>query len=350
MLSNVFINTTILLSFIFVMGQIFKDRTLHDSLSLRGKLVVGVITGILGMILMKYSLQVETFILDLRHLAIIIAAISGGPISITVAAIIISLARLVLFQTSSVVSTLASVSVLVVGLGCTIIINYVSSWTKRWIWLTLFCMVMACITLAFMTLNITVYIMYCTAFMVTAYIAYVSITYVDQSNGMSRFMEKQVTVDFLTGLLNVRQFDILLNQSIQQSEEKGEALSLLMLDIDHFKKVNDTYGHQAGDAVLQQIATILKEHSISKLAFRKGGEEFSLLLPNCTLVTAMEIGEKIRSAVEQHRFILPDERMISVTISIGASVYLNSSDEFIRKADEALYFSKHLGRNRVSML
>ncbi len=350
MISQVFVNIAILLSFIFVVGQVFRDRTLHDPLSLQGKLVVGVITGAFGIVLMNYSLEVETFILDLRHLAIIIAAIMGGPISTMVAAILISVARFTFFHTATFINKIAAVSVLGVGVGCSIIITFVSSWMKRWIWLLLFCMVMACITLVPMTSNILIYIMYCTSFMLTGYIAYLSITYVNQSNEIYRYTERQATIDFLTGLQNVRQFDILLNQYIEKSEESYQELALLMLDIDHFKKVNDTYGHQAGDAVLQQIASILKEHAFSNLAFRKGGEEFALLLPGCTSVMAIEIGEKVRSAVEQHGFVLPNESMISVTISVGVSVYSNSSEEFIRKADEALYCSKQLGRNRVSML
>lgn len=190
MISQVFVNIAILLSFIFVVGQVFRDRTLHDPLSLQGKLVVGVITGLFGIVLMRYSLEVETYILDLRHLAIIIAAITGGPVSTMFASILISVIRLTLFHTATFISQIAAVSILGVGVGCSIIVTIVSSWKKRWIWLMLFCMVMGCITLAPMTSNIPIYIMYCASFLLTGYITYLSITYVNQSNEIYRYMEK----------------------------------------------------------------------------------------------------------------------------------------------------------------
>ena len=120
------------------------------------------------------------------------------------------------------------------------------------------------------------------------------------------------------------------------------------------KKVNDTYGHQAGDEVLRQLGGLLISCSRpSDIVSRNGGEEFSLLLKNCSYSQALEIAERLRGIVENHRFSLPNGKELKITISLGASTYLETTqclEEFIKQADDTLYKAKRTGRNKVSAL
>lgn len=159
------------------------------------------------------------------------------------------------------------------------------------------------------------------------------------------------TTDTLTSLLNRRVFDERLHGEMQRSRRYGKSFSLLMLDIDHFKNVNDSYGHPVGDAVLKQLAAILKKQArdVDSVA-RYGGEEFVIVAPELNGSSAKLVGERIRKAVASAAFILPDGREIGVTVSIGIACYPHCADSveiMIERADQALYLAKHEGRNRV---
>ncbi|MBT9612330.1 MAG: diguanylate cyclase [Burkholderiales bacterium] len=159
------------------------------------------------------------------------------------------------------------------------------------------------------------------------------------------------TTDTLTSLLNRRALDERLHGEMQRSRRYGKSFSILMLDIDHFKKVNDSYGHPAGDAVLKQLAAILKKQArdVDSVA-RYGGEEFVIVAPELDGSSAQLVGERIRKAVAGTAFILPDGREIGVTVSIGIACFprcADSAEAMIERADQALYLAKREGRNRV---
>ncbi|WP_278280578.1 GGDEF domain-containing protein [Tepidibacter formicigenes] len=163
--------------------------------------------------------------------------------------------------------------------------------------------------------------------------------------------KEQSIKDFLTGLNNVREFDLVLNKLINKVKEDKEKLSILIIDIDYFKKVNDTHGHQNGNLVLQELGRILcRSCRTGDIISRIGGEEFSILLPNCSYYQALEVGERIRRDIQNHKFILLDNANINVTVSIGVATYpdtVGNLDELVMKADEALYKAKQTGRNKV---
>lgn len=157
--------------------------------------------------------------------------------------------------------------------------------------------------------------------------------------------------DTLTGLKNRRAFDTRLHEELQRAERYGRSLSLLMMDIDHFKQVNDSFGHQAGDSVLRTIATKITEIiRPADHAYRYGGEEFAIIAPETTIEGAHSLAERIRSVIENTSFPIPCNEDISITISIGISAFPNDTDtqeSLIRWADTALYEAKGSGRNRV---
>ncbi|HEY3367057.1 MAG TPA: GGDEF domain-containing protein [Symbiobacteriaceae bacterium] len=162
------------------------------------------------------------------------------------------------------------------------------------------------------------------------------------------------TTDGLTGLMNHRHFQQVLSVILAQSYLEHTHLALVMLDIDHFKKLNDTYGHLFGDLVLREVASVVR-HAVptDALAARYGGEEFAVVLPSYSVPQAAEVAEKLRLAIETHR--IPDPTTghpVGVTISGGISAYVlgMGKSRLIARADEALYMSKQTGRNRISIL
>lgn len=165
-------------------------------------------------------------------------------------------------------------------------------------------------------------------------------------------MEKMAITDGLTGLLNHRRFQERLTGEFSRLERHPEPLSLIIADIDHFKRINDTYGHPVGDEVLQTVAEILKGmvREIDIVA-RYGGEEFAIALINTEREWAYRTAERIRKAIEENTFTIKG-RDIPVTLSLGISSYPHDGklkEEIIAKADLALYRAKGDGRNRSSL-
>jgi diguanylate cyclase (GGDEF)-like protein len=157
--------------------------------------------------------------------------------------------------------------------------------------------------------------------------------------------------DYLTGLFNRRYMMEALEKEVQRSVRKGGNLSLILLDIDHFKQVNDTYGHLQGDVVLQKVATqIQKELRSYDCAARYGGEEFVAILPDSSLTEAILVADRIRLAVQGTKFN-GNLFAINLTVSLGVASFSKectaTADGFIKMADDALYRAKSNGRNRV---
>ena len=164
-------------------------------------------------------------------------------------------------------------------------------------------------------------------------------------------MEKLATIDGLTQIANHRKFQDILTQELERSQRYNSPLTLLLLDIDHFKKFNDTYGHPVGDLVLQQVAKAL-QGSIRTTDYcaRYGGEEFVVVLIQADEIQSRVLAERIRAAVENLQ--IPNEnQVLRVTVSIGSATCpsdAGTKQELIDNADKAMYFSKQGGRNRVS--
>ncbi len=158
--------------------------------------------------------------------------------------------------------------------------------------------------------------------------------------------------DELTTLANRKHFDESLERAIERAHEDGSSFALLMTDIDHFKKFNDTYGHQTGDQVLRLVALAVKQNVKGKdIPCRYGGEEFAIILPGTSLEQAMTVAEHIRRAVMTKELVKKStgESLGRMTISIGVSVYQpgDKAPDVIERTDQSLYAAKRGGRNRV---
>ncbi len=158
-------------------------------------------------------------------------------------------------------------------------------------------------------------------------------------------LREDASTDALTGLANRRMLDTTLAQAMQ--DRGGEALVVLMLDIDHFKKFNDSFGHQAGDDVLRETGRLLGEAVRAQdLAARYGGEEFVIVLPHSDVLHAENVGQRILEAFRSHDWPL---RAVTVSIGVAVAEAHDSPEDLVRRADEAMYRSKQEGRDRLTV-
>lgn len=170
-------------------------------------------------------------------------------------------------------------------------------------------------------------------------------------------LKRQGLTDTLTAVNNRRFFDQRLTEEIEAAKRDGRPLSCLLLDVDHFKLVNDSYGHQAGDRVLMEVAALIRAQLRGNdVLSRYGGEEFAALLAHTSNEKAVEVAERVRASIAQRGFALPDGGHFNVTISIGVATFDPASDVkaghmqsayLVGQTDKALYDAKSGGRNRV---
>jgi two-component system, cell cycle response regulator len=179
-------------------------------------------------------------------------------------------------------------------------------------------------------------------------------------NGMAAKLEQSqqalrelATIDGLTGVYNRREFNRRLTVEIERSRREGHPVSLLMVDIDHFKKLNDTYGHQSGDDALRHFSALIKkEVRPGDLAARYGGEEFAVILPHADRKDVFAVAERLRILIAAQNIEIQNDRKIKVTASLGCATFpvdAETEDSLMAQADAALYKAKQGGRNRVCL-
>lgn len=352
---NLINNLTMVTTFLFLTNLLlnkFKDT--FPQYSHAYPYVSGTLHGLLGVGLMLLGVATTTgFHLDLRTLAIVSAVYMGGRWAGTIALCIILLARFVLLDVTNTIAVLAGIAM--------ILLSYIlSMWLlnrqhrksiRRWL-VIIFCsmiipclMVYAASTDRDLSGTLLVILMYTSGGLFT----YLLLTHLSRSNQSIYLLKEKASRDHLTGLYNPRAFEGIFEQKMLETEKTRDSFSLLMLDIDHFKRINDTYGHSAGDAVLACFGDLLhRSVRSSDYCARKGGEEFIVLLNDCDSEQARQAAEKLRRLVEQQEFQLPDGKLLKVTVSIGVSTYpFTRADLLIDQADRALYRAKREGRNRV---
>ena len=355
MLRDLFINGTILISFIFISSQIFKKNYLNLSMSYKYKFFFGLTQGILGIILMLFTINVTSKVMmDFRHIAILLAAFYGGGFASIIAGLTIAVFRISYFGVSN-PAIIASINIFNVAIACALLSKLKLNGFKKFIIMNIISSVI--ITVTFLLIIKDSIILRHTLFhfwlasSIIGVLAYYISNYINTSIKLLNRLEQESTIDFLTGLNNVRQFDNSLNEAFLTVKNKNERLSILIIDIDFFKKVNDTYGHLAGDSVLQQLGMVLSTFCRSfDIVSRIGGEEFSVILPDCPSDQAIEVAQRLRVAVEAHKFIILNEIKINITISIGSATYpdnVTDLEDLIKQADTALYDAKRSGRNKV---
>lgn len=356
MLNPILINVFITLAVVGVYYHIYRLKGeyfyRHPYAS---RMAFGLINGLIGFHLMINSIAVSPgIIVDSRNLMVIISAIGGGPLSAVITAMVIGSMRIIHWGLST-NSIIALVSILFLTLGTSYACYKFKSFRSKWIACYIWNVFTGFIFITYVLHKAPNYFAIITVFILantvlSYYLFHLINYYIDFHNNYSR-ISKETTMDFLTGLNNVRGFDIEFNKAINRSSRKGERMAYLQIDIDFFKQVNDTYGHATGDVILKKFAELLVETCRSfDIVSRNGGEEFSVILQDCPASHAVEVAERIRRTIETKEFQIKHKESIHITASIGVSAYpdyVKNPDLLIELADKALYLAKRSGRNKV---
>ncbi|EAC7897144.1 diguanylate cyclase [Listeria monocytogenes] len=344
-------NAAILLAGFYIISLVYKEPITKE-LATNRKMVIGIWAGLLGFALMVFGIPISNnVIVDLRHIPIIMVGFYGGPIPAIVSAIIISASRFLLSVNSA--AMMAAIVMMLIGI---ITALFGKRLEKFKIWGVFILNIIAC---SFVVINLhlilareSLFWINMTIFVLIALvIGAVSaglMSNMIKSKQLFQKYEQDSTLDYLTKLSNVRQFDEKINHVMDSGSRQ---VTLMLIDIDYFKNINDTYGHDAGDAILKQLAVILKASTTDgSEAFRNGGEEFSIVLLDCSIEEGNKVAEQVRKETEQHDFVIPGGQIVKITISVGVSSSkdgANTSEGLFKSADEALYKAKLTGRNRV---
>ena len=352
-LKELFVNVLIIVASISLGNMITREREIAAKKS--ANLMLGILCGIFGSLLIIYGVQVSDGVLvDFRCIPILLMGIYISFSSSMITATIIGLFRITYFGVNT-ITIAAFVIVIACGICCGLIGKMKVSVLKRWIYAFLCVAVITGTGFVFLLHDPerrkNVVLSYLLGLTLITAISYLLMQYITKSNLTYYHMESAVSMDFLTGLHNARSFDYGLNSAIRYAKNTGGYLSLLYLDIDRFKQVNDVYGHVSGDHVLRDFSRLLAQESReTDLISRNGGEEFSVILARCDLDSAIHIAERFREKVEQAEFFSEDHQIIRITVSIGVANYpvtAENAENLVLTADKALYAAKQSGRNRV---
>lgn len=349
-----FLNLCVLISSLFIYKQLFK-KNYKEYRTKCASIITGILAGLLGAVLMHFSIEsgVDS-IIDLRIIPLMLCVLYANWISTTITAIIISFTRFMvgvsLFSYTNIIFILASWAVFYM---CFKLIK--NRWLSIVIMLTLSNSIYTMLTIIFPAskhFNLPLTLNYWAVSILGGLIAVYVMDYLTRSEQLFKQNKNFAFTDPLTGLNNVRSFDLAFNKAKKLQEKSKESISIMILDIDHFKQVNDTYGHLEGDEVLKKLGAILKmSQGLDSVVSRNGGEEFSVLIPNCTKMEAYERADSLRKIVENSFFVIQNgTKSINITISIGVTTYNDTTkeiDQLYSHADQALYVAKKSGRNKV---
>lgn len=354
---DLFLNVCIYVTVLFLASQLFRNTGLDKVASAKLQVISGALSGTFGIILMIFSVQVTpNIILDFRELAIIVGAVYSGWKSVLITGTVMAVFRVFYLGVSS-YSMLKAISILLMCFGCIAISRCKISKKNKWIYMFVFTGIIYSTFVSVLVkdraLLESTLLYFWFGFAISNFIVYMLSEYLIKINWTIERLQKEATKDYLTGLNNVRCFDSSFNELLKRAKENDESVGLLIIDIDFFKKVNDTYGHAAGDSVLKQLSeTLASSIRDFDVVARIGGEEFGVILRDCSAKRSSEIAERIRRRVESQDFVLSCGTHIKITLSIGVAVYpatVADINMLKEKADEKLYEAKHSGRNRVCL-
>lgn len=346
-------NFTILTTFLFF-GSMVRSKYLTENRMKRksNHIIPGIVLGLFGVVLMYFSFPISnTVIADFRQLPILISVYLGGGTAGVATAIIISIYRLFFLSGINMSSALAAINAFVtLGIAMVLLRGRKLSF-KRWGWSLGLTMITAS-TIFAITIQEDKWFsiaLFSVVYILGGVFTYYMLQYLKRSDDMLRLMSEAANRDFLTGLFNSRAFEAFMEQKSIVTLHSNTPFTLLMVDIDHFKCVNDTYGHPAGDVVLADLAEVLRDSfRPNDHIARKGGEEFVVVVDRCNHEQITMIAERLRRNVEDHVFRLPDGTDLHITISVGCATYPDVMlEQLLEKADQALYQAKESGRNRV---
>ena len=354
MLSGFFINITILISFIFLFHRLLYKTPLSTASPVKQKIAAGAASGLLGLVLLAYTIPLnDTTIIDLRLVPVTLMAVFGGWVPTVITGMIIAAGRLLMDFSISSAAALLLIGLSVISGG--IIHTTVRNIWRRAAWMmvltNLYMMGLLSVLLPW-TDWLPASAFYFLASLAGTGVSVYMFVHLDKVTQMFNRYQYQAYRANLTALFNQRAFQELLGQAAGEYPASSRSLSLLVIDIDDFKRINDTYGHLEGDMILKQLShVIVASIRPDDAAFRIGGEEFGVILYDCDETHALTIAERIRADVARTPFIVggrPAPQFITVSIGVGSyPVPGKNVHALYDLADKALYQAKRQGRNCV---
>jgi diguanylate cyclase len=349
-----FLNLCVLIASLFVYEELVKKNSFEiQTISIT--IINGLLGGLLAAILMRFNIETSAnAIIDLRIIPFMLVILYGNWLSTSITGGLIIFIRFMMginiYSAINIIFILASWIIF-----CYCFKKIKNRWISIVVMLTLsntVYTVLNAILSAGKGVNISLIATYWISCILGGLIAVYIMDYLNETKLVFKRNSKYAFTDPLTGLNNVRSFDLAFNKAKSKLEKSNESMSIMILDIDHFKQVNDTYGHLEGDLVLKKVAAILKmSQDPEDIISRNGGEEFSVLLNNCSHIEAYEKADALRKIMENSFFIIKNGTItIHVTISIGITTYKDTTieiDQLYDHADQALYVAKKSGRNKV---
>ncbi|KMT21952.1 GGDEF domain-containing protein [Clostridium cylindrosporum] len=355
MLHDIFVNICILMVLIFLTAKAFMGKGITPSSPIKQRLLFGFIAGVSTCIMMVFTIHIKSNVtLDFRYFCIIIVSFFGGIVPSVVAGIISIIFNLAYHGIND-ISIVSAIGTILVSLGCGIFSSFNINDRLKWILMFIYSILIRRAVFSVILsgnkeasndenlINL--------ATIIVSVALYFFINYLIESHKRVTELYKKSIYDYLTGVYNKGEFELRYKNIIENVDNLDESISLITIDIDHFKSINDTYGHDSGDFVLREISKVLKK-SFREDDFiaRVGGEEFSIILRGLSAEKTKEIAERLRIAVENHWFILPCGKNVSITISIGIAVYAETTNDinYLKEiSDQKLYIAKQSGRNMV---
>ncbi|MCJ8007882.1 diguanylate cyclase domain-containing protein [Lederbergia wuyishanensis] len=348
------INFCILFTFSVLSYWPFQNRVrFHFPFPSIHPFLIGLISGITGLVLMGTGVTIaDKVIVDGRSAVIVISGIFGGPIAPLISGLIIGVARIFLTGVTS-SSVIAGVGTVIGGLVISLFSMKKRMTFRNAQFYFYYFTIQTVFVLAYLmefSWTAATQIVY---FIIFSFLSFFTVLFILRELSIHftkvGLAEKLSETDFLTGLNNNRMFQK-VTESITLNA--NTPFSLLLLDIDHFKKVNDTYGHPIGDEVLRELASRLRRvtHKYEGIVSRNGGEEFSVILQATEKDIGIEVAEMIRKAVESVLFQTSNGAELNITISVGLSTFPDNGNEMQKlynQSDIALYHAKNTGRNKV---
>ncbi len=347
-----------IMAFLFLIGFIFREHQLNNKANLFTKTIFGFIGGLMGIALLINNLEVASTktIVDLRYLAFLLVFYFTGLYSSILTIIILTIARMTLFDVSigSIIYTVNLCLLVILFLIFDKMIKRKRLKLIIYLSTSFFLTFLSYFILLFNDFE-TYHILFDFALLsvLSSILIYYLVDYIETSNLMYQKYKNDSIKDFLTGLYNTRQYDIQINKIYQNIINTEDNVALFIIDIDHFKSVNDNFGHVVGDEILIEFSRVISR-IVGKedLLFRIGGEEFCLLSININKNEARDLAEKIRETIAQYPFYENVKGSINITVSIGGTIFPESVQNFEHlkeSADAALYISKLNGRNKVTI-
>lgn len=349
-------NITFLMSGFYLLGKLSSQPITQDSKqSLR--ILYGLCLSVLAIVLMQMTIEPAPGILvDLRHIPVIVAAYFAGPLPTFIVTVAIIVYRFTI--STNFAAYAACFFIISLAVGISLIVKLMPLYSKKtFMTVTLYATLLHAVILGIVLRDtgqiVEILSVITPASFVSSWLTLLIIQDIRMTKLALRTFQHKAQIDFLTGLHNSRAFSDYLTDIKRQSIFNEQQVALVMIDIDHFKSVNDTYGHEAGDDVLRQFSKRLRD-GVGDTGYlsRNGGEEFSLIITNLALTRVLTLAEELRERIETAPFTTQTGQTLHVTASFGVASFEETTaniDHLVRHADQALYASKQSGRNQVTL-